>query len=50
MSSKHKKNDICITKENFLKVLASLSKEEIHDLIESKGKEPKLVTPVVYLQ
>lgn len=39
-----------ITKENFIKILSSLSKEEIQTLIESKGKEPKLVTPVVYIK
>lgn len=43
------KKNLSITKENFIKVLSSLSKEEIHELIELKGKEPKLVTPIVYM-
>lgn len=48
-SVKSHKKDIKITKENFIKVLSSLDKDQIRDLIESKGKDPKLVSPIVYL-
>lgn len=35
-------------KEDFINMLKSMSKEDIHNFILQKGKEPKLVTPVVY--
>lgn len=46
MKDKPSKDD----KDNFLKVLSSLTKEELYEFINSKGKEPKLVAPVVYLK
>lgn len=39
-----------ITRSEFLEVLSSLSKEEIAHIINSKGKEPKLIKPFVYLK
>lgn len=32
-----------ITQENFLKVLTSMSNQQVKDFIEAKGKGPKLV-------
>lgn len=32
-----------MNKENFLNILRSLSREEINNLIEQKGKKPKLI-------
>ena len=36
-----------ITRSEFLEVLSSLSKEEIAEIINSKGKEPKLIKPFI---
>lgn len=38
-----------ITKENFLKVMNSMSKEELNNYIKDKGKPPKLIRPIVVL-
>ena len=35
-------------KTDFLKLLLSVSPEEINKLIKEKGKEPKLVRGVIY--
>lgn len=36
-----------ITRSEFLETLASLSKEEIAQIINTKGKEPKLIKPFI---
>lgn len=36
-----------ITRSEFLETLASLSKEEIANIINTKGKEPKLIKPFI---
>ena len=35
-------------KSDFLKVLLSFSPEKINEIIQEKGKEPKLVRGVIY--
>lgn len=37
------KSEDKVIKENFIKQLKDMTGQEIHDLIRSKGKEPKLV-------
>ena len=39
---------LIMKKSNFLKLLLSVSPEEINRLIKEKGKEPKLVRGVIY--
>ena len=39
-----------MNKSDFLKVLLSVSPEKINQIIKEKGKEPKLVRGVIYLQ
>lgn len=38
-----------IKKENFIKELASMSIEEINKLIKEKGKRPKLIPPIYFM-
>lgn len=38
-----------MNKENFIKILSSLSSEDIRKLISDKGKEPKLIAPFIIL-
>lgn len=33
-------------KENFIKVLSSLTPQEINQMIKDKGKRPKLIMPI----
>ena len=39
-----------MTKEAFLTTLTSLDKDQITDLILTKGKEPKMITPVMIIK
>lgn len=39
-----------MSKENFLNIINSLSIEEINKIITEKGKQPKLITPVIFIQ
>lgn len=39
-----------MNKDNFIEILKSLSKEDIQHIIISKGKGPKLVRPIVYIE
>ena len=39
-----------INKEDFLKILESMSIQDINNLIKNKGKQPKLITPVVFIK
>lgn len=45
-----KKTKIKYNKENFLAILSSLTIEEINTIIKEKGKEPKLITPFVFIK
>lgn len=37
-------------KSEFLKILLSTSPEKINEIIKEKGKEPKLVRGIIYLE
>lgn len=37
-------------KSDFLKILLSVSPEEINKIIQEKGKEPKLVRGIIYIE
>ena len=37
-------------KSDFLKILLSVSPEEINRIIQEKGKEPKLVRGIIYIE
>ena len=39
-----------IGRSDFLKVLSSLSKEEIANIINTKGKDPKPIKPFIFLK
>lgn len=39
-----------IGRSEFLAILASLSKEEIADIIAKKGKDPKPIKPFIFLR
>ena len=39
-----------MNKEDFLNIINSLSIEEINKIIKEKGKQPKLITPVVFIE
>ena len=37
------------SKESFIDMISYMTLEKINDLIKSKGKGPKLITPIIYL-
>lgn len=37
-------------KENFIELIASLTPQQLNELIAQKGKEPKLIKPVVFIK
>ena len=39
-----------IDKNNFIKIISTLSIEEINKIIKEKGKKPKLITPIVFTE
>jgi hypothetical protein len=44
-----KKDIPTLTKENFLKIISSLDKDDIDRIITEKGKKPKLIKPLIRL-
>lgn len=45
-----KKDKSKLSKNEFIAYLASLSQEEINNLIKEKGKEPKLIEPIYFFE
>lgn len=39
-----------INKKEFLSILNTLSIEEINEVIKQKGKQPKLITPAIFIK
>lgn len=37
-----------VSKENFIEFLASMTPEEINEMIKEKGKPPKLISPMFF--
>ena len=50
MMSNNKNTKNKIDKDAFLKFLASSSPEEINQYILNKGKPPKLIEPLIYIE
>ena len=43
-----KKPNSYMDKNTFLKNLTTMDKDQIHNFILKKGKDPKLINPIVY--
>ena len=50
MSNNKNTKNKTIDKDAFLKFLASSSPEEINQYILNKGKPPKLIEPLIYIE